>query len=78
MCKIDSRAYGFGEDILALFEEVTEILVFQILVGIGENLLLVQRGQLYFCRFAHTGNIPDFTAYKASQTILWFPLVSMV
>lgn len=78
MYKIDARAYGFWKDILALSAEVIEILVFQILVGNGEDLLLVQRRQLYFCRFAYTGSIPDLTAYKASQTIVCFPLVSMV
>lgn len=37
--------------------------------------LLVHRRQLYFCRFAHIGSIPDFTADIACQTIIWFPLL---
>lgn len=40
--------------------------------------LLVHRAQLYFCRFARIGSIPDFTAYKVCQTIIWLPLVSML
>lgn len=37
----------------------------------------VDRGHLYFCRFAPIGSIPDFTAYKACQTVIRFALVSM-